>query len=149
MFYCIIISFLMSRQHRWSLFMGSLKQKGKWTFSGSALAVSVTLLQTLIGIFDILPRRSWPGNEPRQTGIDLRYDQQPALSAWSQCQVKERPPSRAMRLWRGRVLKDLLRALEHNECWNINDVSGLSLLSFWQEFRGLAFSFIVKKKKKR
>lgn len=42
------------RQHRWSLFMGSLKQKGEWTFYGGALAVSVALLQTLIGIFDIL-----------------------------------------------------------------------------------------------
>lgn len=87
----------MSRQHRWSLFMGSLKQKGKWTFSRSALAVSVTLLQTLIGMFDVLPRKSWPGNEPRQTGIDLRCDQQPAPSAWSQRQVgvelAERPPS--------------------------------------------------------
>lgn len=40
---CIIISFLVSRQHRWSLFMGSLKQKGEWTFSDGALAVSVTL----------------------------------------------------------------------------------------------------------
>lgn len=38
--------------------MGSLKQEGEWTFSRSALAVSVTLLQTLIGIFDILPRRN-------------------------------------------------------------------------------------------
>lgn len=102
----IIISFLVSRQHRWSLFMGSLKQKGEWTFSDGSLAVSVTLLQTLIGIFDILPRRSWPGNELRQTGIDLLRDQQPATAArswrWEGAELAERPPLQGHKTWEKR-----------------------------------------------
>lgn len=132
--------------------MGSLKQKGKWTFSRSALAVSVTLLQTLIGMFDVLPRKSWPGNEPRQTGIDLRCDQQPAPSAWSQRQVgvelAERPPSGQWDIGEDGCQKTSCACLS-SESRNMNNVSRLFLLSLflWQECWKCCHSVLWKKQK--
>lgn len=51
---------------------GLIKAKGWMDVSSSVTAVAVTVMQALIGIVDILQRRSWPGYELQQTETSSR-----------------------------------------------------------------------------